>query len=84
MEKYLQSKEKVNKMTMIGAVPNISTGKFKEQRNNIDEKINEAGLLRLPVAEPEDYWEKVPLKREPLFRNIPLNHCGEENLVNEL
>jgi hypothetical protein len=47
---------------------NVQSGpkKFKERKDNRDDKIHEASLLRLPVTEPEDYWEKVPLKREPV------------------
>lgn len=105
--KYLQNREKVNRMTMgklmqfqtlyherekwmgkgsqvFGADPKLPMKKFREQRDNREDKIHEASLLRLPVAEPEDYWSLVPLKREPIYRNIPLKHCGGENLVNEL
>jgi hypothetical protein len=69
---------------IFGADPKIPTKKFREGKDNREDRIHEASLLRLPVADPEDYWEKIPLKREPIFRNIPLKHCGAENLVNEL
>jgi hypothetical protein len=78
-EKWLRKGSQV-----FGADPKIPARRYKEQRDNRADKLHEASMLRLPVVEPEDYWEKVPLRREPVFRNIPLKHCGAENLVNEL
>jgi len=58
--------------------------KFKAAKDDRMERIHEASLLRLPIAEPEDWWHLVPVKREPVYRNIPLKHCGCESVVNEL
>jgi hypothetical protein len=78
-EKYMGKGAQV-----FGADPKLPTRKFKEQKDNREDKLHAASMLRLPVAEPEDFWHMMPLKREPIFRNIPLKHCGAENLVNEL
>ncbi len=45
---------------MFGADPKILTRRFKEERDNRDDKIHEASLLRLPVAETEDYGKRYP------------------------
>ena len=47
-------------------------------------RIHPASLLRLPVGEPEDYWKLVPLRREPVFRDVPLRHCNGNVVINEL
>ena len=36
------------------------------------------------MAGPEAFWAKVPLRREPVFRDIPLRHCNGNVVVNEL
>ncbi len=38
----------------------------------------------MPVAVPEAFWSRVPLRREPVFRDIPLRHCNGNIVVNEL
>jgi hypothetical protein len=38
----------------------------------------------MPTVDPEDYWGQMPTSREPIYRHIPLKHCGAENAVNEL
>ncbi len=58
--------------------------KFKAAKDDRMEKFHDASFLRLPLAEPEIYWKLVPMKREPVFRGIPLVHVGAENQVNEL
>jgi hypothetical protein len=57
---------------------------IKEGKDNRRTKFHEASFLRLPIVEPEEYYEEVPTCREPIYRHIPLKHCGAENAVNEL
>ena len=36
------------------------------------------------MAVPEAFWHRVPIRREPVFRDIPLRHCNGNVVVNEL
>lgn len=69
---------------MFGADPSLPVTKFKAGKDNRGSRIHPASLLRLPVVEPEEFWKKIPLRREPVFRSVPLQHCGGNIAVNEL
>ena len=70
--------------SMFEADSKIPVRKFGSGKDDRMGLIHEASMLRLPVSEPEDWWKKVPVKREPAYRNILLKHCGCESIVNEL
>ena len=70
--------------SMFEADSRLPMQRFKSGKDDRTEVFHEASMLRLPVAEPEDWWKRVPVKREPVYRNIPLKHCGCESIVNEL
>jgi len=35
------------------------------------------------MAEPDTYWKMIPVKRPDTFRQLPLEHAGCQNEVNE-
>lgn len=69
---------------LFGADPALPVTKFKAGKDDRTGRIHPASLLRLPVVEPEEFWKLVPLRREPIFRSVPLQHCGGTVIVNEL
>jgi hypothetical protein len=58
--------------------------KVKGGKDDRATRFHESSFFRLPIVEPEEYYEEVPVSREPVYRHIPLKHCGAENAVNEL
>jgi len=62
----------------------LPTTSYKRASDNRAGKLHPASLLRLPIVEPEEYWRKLPTKREPVFRNLPLSHSNGNVVVNEL
>jgi len=58
--------------------------RFEKAVDNKSDKIHPASMLSLLVTDPEDYWTKVLLKQEQIFRNVPLTHCNGSTVVNEL
>ncbi len=36
------------------------------------------------MVEPASFWRLVPLRREPVYRDVPLRHCNGNVVVNEL
>lgn len=62
----------------------IRTTKFPAAKDNRKDKLHPASLLRMPITDPAEYWRKIPVKREPVYRNIPLRHCNGNVVINEL
>ena len=69
---------------MFGADTKLPVQKFAAAKDDRRERFHEASMLRLPIVDPVEYWKLVPVRREPVFRNIPLKHYGCESVVNEL
>lgn len=63
---------------------NIRSTKFAAAKDNRADKLHPASFLRMPIVDPVEYWRRIPLKREPIYRNIPLKHCNGNVVVNEL
>lgn len=59
----------------------IPTTKFEKAKDNRADKIHPASMLRLPIAKLERFWRKLPLKREPVFRNMPLRRALQGHVV---
>jgi hypothetical protein len=38
---------------------------------------------RLPFVPPADYWKDTPMKRDQVFRHVPLAHLGAEGQLSE-
>ena len=38
---------------------------------------------RLPFVPPADYWKGTPMKRDQIFRHVPLAHLGAEGQLSE-
>ena len=59
----------------------LPTVKFKEGKDDRRTRFHPASFLRAPVCNQEVYWDKMPLKREHLYRNINLKPTGTEHAV---
>ena len=62
----------------------IPTKKYAACKDNRADKLHPASMLRLPILEPAEYWRGLPRRREPLYRDLPLNHCNGNIVINEL
>jgi len=69
---------------MFAADAGLPRLKFKKGHDNRADELHPASLLRLPVVEPKQYWKKLPTRRDPVYRNIPLQHCSGNVVINEL
>ena len=59
----------------------IPTVRFKEGKDDRRTRFHPASFLRAPVSDPEVFWDKIPLKREHLYRNLNLKATGSEHAV---
>ena len=62
----------------------IPTTKFKEQRDDRRLKLHKASLLRLPILEPEKWYDQVPSCRDEMFKSIPLKATGSEHCMSDV
>ena len=62
----------------------LPTVKYAEGKDNRASRLHPASFLRMPIVDPEDYWKKMPVRREPVFRNVPISHCNGNTVVNEI
>ena len=62
----------------------LPTVKFKEQRDDRKLKLHKASMLRLPVLEPEKWYDQVPIAREEIFRSIPFSPTGSEHTISDV
>ena len=59
------------------------TVKFKKQKDNCKDKLHKARFQRLPLTSPETWYKNVPLKRNPVVRQLPLEYTGSNDMVSE-
>ena len=59
------------------------TVKFSEGKDNCKNKLHKARFLRQPLTSPEKWFKKVPLKRSPVIRELPLEFTGSHDQVAE-
>ena len=71
-------KENDGKILVDGTYPDEP---IPAERDNGREYLHKARLLRKPLLEPKMWYQKVPVKREPIIRNLPLEACGGANQV---
>ena len=57
---------------------------FDTQDDDRKTLIHKASLLRLPVAEQETWYKKVPLAREQTVKSIPLKSTGSEHAMSDV
>jgi hypothetical protein len=86
MEKmYRNQEKKMGKADRLFAKdPALPVVKVKSGKDDRRKELHESTFFRMPTVDPEDYWGQMPTSREPIYRHIPLKHCGAENAVNEL
>ena len=56
---------------------------FKQQEDDGINSLHEARFERLPLSDVSSWWEKVPIARTHLYKNIPLKFMGAQNKVSE-
>lgn len=61
----------------------LKATKYKAMTDDGERKFHPARWERLPAVDPAKYCRKWPVKREPIFRHIPLQHYGIEGQVAE-
>jgi len=86
MEKmYRNQEKKMGKADRLFAKdPALPVVKVKSGKDDRRKELHESTFFRMPTVDPEEYWGQMPTSREPIYRHIPLKHCGAENAVNEL
>ena len=61
----------------------LKAQRFKGGKDNGTSRLHPARFeLRMPLAAPKKYWDRIPARRE-VFRHFPLAHLGMEGQVSE-
>ena len=58
------------------------TKQFKKGADNCRDVLHPARFLRTPISHPSEWFQEMPIKRQEIFRNMPLRFMGAENVVN--
>lgn len=69
--------------TMYGRDKKLKPRKYKAMTDDNERKFHPARFDRTPPVEPRKYYKRWPVKREPIYRHIPLQHFGIEGQVVE-
>ena len=56
---------------------------YKKGKDNCKTRLHRARFQRLPLTSPEAWFKKVPLKRSPVIRQLPLEYTGGHEMVSE-
>ena len=59
------------------------TVKFQKGKDDCKSRLHKARFQRLPLTSPETWFKKVPLKRNPVVRQLPLEYSGSHDKVSE-
>ena len=62
----------------------IPCTKYPEEKDDRRTRFHKASMLRLPVVEPEKWFEYVPTEREQIFKSIPLKASGSEHCLSDV
>jgi hypothetical protein len=60
------------------------TVRYKAKKDNGKKKLHLARWNRQPLVPPEEFYAKVPKKRETVIRNFPMEHYGITSQVPDL
>jgi hypothetical protein len=60
------------------------TVRYKAKKDDGKKKLHLARWNRQPLVPPEDFYAKVPKKRETVIRNFPMDHYGIASQVPDL
>ena len=55
--------------------------KFREATDDGCAKLHQARFCRYPLADPKEWFHKMPTKRREIYLSMPLDFCGVENQV---
>ena len=54
---------------------------FIEGKDDRNENIHLASMLRTPICQPEQYWGLLPKQRKALFKSMPFRFLGGSNAI---
>lgn len=57
-----------------------SSTKFAAAKDNCTTKLHPARFLCMPLVEPKEYWNLVPTGRSAIYRHLPLQHLGVDDV----
>ena len=79
-----EKRHKESKGNTTKADEKIPTTKYKEQKDDRKTRLHDASLLRMPVTEPEDWYGKVPVDRDQVFKSLPFKATGSEHTISDV
>ena len=56
---------------------------YKTQKDDCVKRLHPARWERLPLREPEEWFPKVPVKRDHIYKNMQLSFTGSESCVSD-
>ena len=79
-----EKRQKESKGNATKADEKIPTTRYKEQKDDRRTRLHDASLLRMPVTEPEDWYGKVPVARDQVFKSLPFKATGSEHTISDV
>ena len=83
LDQNQQKQEKAENMEVFRNDDLIPVTKFKEGKDDRKKRFHPASFLRLPICDQSVYWDLMPAKRTPLFRNIQLKPTRSEHQISD-
>ena len=83
LDQNQRKQEKAENMEVFRNDDQIPLTKYKEGKDDRRKRFHPASFLRLPVCDQSVYWDQIPVKRTPLFRNIQLKPTGSEHQISD-
>lgn len=68
---------------IFGRDPKPTKKTFEEEDDDSAKKLHALRFERGPIVEPTSYWDKMPSRRKPTYRHLPLEFSGVSGAVNE-
>ena len=84
---YREGEQLRDKKAVAGGVKpddKIPVTTFKAQEDDRKSILHEASLLRMPVSDPETWYDQVPIARNEIVKAIPLKATGSEHAVSDV
>ena len=84
--KLYQDAQKLTKSEQDGVVRDQKPKemKFREAADDGFSKLHQARFCRYPLADPKDWFHKMPTQRKEVFLSMPLDFSGMENCVSDV
>jgi hypothetical protein len=55
--------------------------KFPAMKDDGEKRLHPARFVGLPRVEPRSYWDQVPAAERDIYRHVPLQHLGVEEVA---